>query len=78
VNGVAFSPDGATLATADGDGSIYLWDVATGKLTATLTDPNPDGGYGAYGVQGVAFSPGGGTLATADVDGSTYLWHQRG
>jgi len=25
VNWVAFSPDGHTLATADGNGSTYLW-----------------------------------------------------
>ncbi|MFI7465152.1 WD40 repeat domain-containing serine/threonine protein kinase [Nonomuraea sp. NPDC049646] len=34
---VAFSPDGATLAVADKDG-IRLWDAATGRAKATVTD----------------------------------------
>lgn len=33
VNVVAFSPDGSTLAAADGNDSVYLGNVATGKCS---------------------------------------------
>lgn len=73
VHGVAFSPtDGNIVAVAvtnsDGDGSTYVWNVATRKVTAVLTDP------GASGVDSVAFSPDGKSLA-ANGDGGTYLWN---
>ena len=75
AHSVAFSPDGTTLAATNSDsvtadhGTIRLWNVATGKLITTLTDP---GSHGAYSV---AFNPEGTILAVADANGSTYLWH---
>jgi WD40 repeat protein len=71
VNALAFSPDGKTLATGHGPvgavGWVKLWDVATGKVKATLE------GHTSI-VLAVAFSPDGGTLASAGQDGTVKLW----
>lgn len=64
VVGVAFSPDGALLATASDDRTARLWDVATGQTTRTLT------GH----FYGVAFSPDGTLLATTGSDRTARLW----
>jgi WD40 repeat protein len=47
-----------------------LWNVATGKLIATLNDPG-----GSKDIADVTFSPNGDALAAADLYGhNTYLW----
>jgi WD40 repeat protein len=65
---VAISPDGKTIASASGDGTVGLWDMATGEaLHAPLT-----GHTGA--VYSVAFSPDGRYLASGDFAGQVLLW----
>ena len=65
---VAFGPND-TLACGDRDGETFLWNTATTKNTATLTDSASQGG-----VFSVAFGPGG-ILATGENDGRTDLWN---
>jgi WD40 repeat protein/tRNA A-37 threonylcarbamoyl transferase component Bud32 len=62
---VAFSPDGSLLATGSG-ATVHVWDVATLKKVASLSDE-------AGQVQMVAFGPNG-RLATAGGDGIVRLW----
>jgi len=61
---LAFSPDGLTLAVGEQE-SIQLWDVATGHLSWTLTNP---------GNYRVAFSPDSQTIAVGSAGKGIRLW----
>ncbi len=71
VWGVAFAPDGRTLATASDDRTVRLWDLSDRDRPHPLGPPLT-GHTGA--VWGVAFAPDGRTLATTSDDRTVRLW----
>jgi len=66
VNGVAFSPDGAQMASASDDGTVRVWDVASGAELLVMEHPD-------Y-VNSVAYHPDGTVLASACDDGIVRVW----
>jgi WD40 repeat protein len=67
VVSAGFVPDGE-IAAADANGSIYLWDIATGHVAATLPDP------GHQGIATASFDRGGRFAVVAGHTGATYVW----
>src|SRR6266849_9894834 len=66
---IAFSPDGRTLASGSYDGSIKLWEVASGTLLWT--------GWHADSIYNVAFAPDGSLLASGGNDATVRLWDRQ-
>jgi len=71
VNAVAVTPDGRRLLTASHDGSIRVWDAATGAA-----GPSFDWDIGP--VTALAFSPDGLTCAAAGLNGNVVVWDADG
>jgi|GEM_PF-2577748 len=66
---MAFSPDGATLATANREGRIVLWSSDTGKSIRELKLPGA--------VYSLAFDATGRYLVTGNANGTAYLLRLR-
>jgi WD40 repeat protein/serine/threonine protein kinase len=67
VWGLAYSADGARLASASMDGTVKVWDATTGQVLHTLRGHNGE-------VMGVALSPDGKRLASVGFDQMMKVW----
>jgi WD40 repeat protein/tRNA A-37 threonylcarbamoyl transferase component Bud32 len=65
---IAFSPDGKQLASASGDGTIQLWELANSKILRTFSKGHADR------VTGLAFPPDGKRLASAARHENVKVW----
>jgi WD40 repeat protein len=63
---IAFSPDGATLAMGQIDGSDVIYDLRTGEQVVRFAN--------AGSTDSIGFSPDGKLLASSSLDGSVTVW----
>jgi WD40 repeat protein/serine/threonine protein kinase len=67
IRTVAFTPDGQTLVSGSGDGTVKLWDLGPWQ-------PGLQAFGHQAGVTALAFTPDGKTLATGSSDRTVKLW----
>jgi DNA-binding beta-propeller fold protein YncE len=75
---VAYGTDGF-LAVADANGNTYVWNTATGSVTATLTPPEGEHSqniaYGPNGTIAVADTACSGACLGGSVPSAVYVWN---
>jgi WD40 repeat protein len=69
IMSVAFSPDGRTMLTCSRDGTLKVWDVASGQERVKIE------GHDIYNaIFPVVFSPDGRLIASGSIAGAVRLW----
>ncbi|MFH0901743.1 MAG: WD40 repeat domain-containing protein, partial [Pseudomonadota bacterium] len=71
IYAVAFSGDGSLIATGNGDGTVRLWEAASGTPRGELFSGHTDS------VRGLAFDPSSQMLVSASLDRTVRLWDAR-
>jgi WD40 repeat protein len=75
INGLDFSPDGATLVSSGMNGTIKLWNLHTMQEVCTIPfDVKPAPGK-ELAVEGVGFTPDGDSLWAFSRNGALKSWH---
>jgi hypothetical protein len=68
--GIAFGPDGRTIAAASADDTVHVWDVASHReVGAPLRASDAP-------ATSVAFSPDGNLIASSGIDGAVAIWNR--
>jgi WD40 repeat protein/serine/threonine protein kinase len=70
LTGIAWNPDGSTIAVGSVSRAAYILDANTGEQRRVL-----EGHRDWIVLRGVRYSPDGRTLATASLDGTVKLWN---
>ena len=68
ASGLCWSPDGTRLAAGGSDGTIQVWNAATGERLFVYQ------GHGSFEVSAVAWSPDGKSIASGSRDGTMQIW----
>ena len=67
LNSIAWSPDGSRIVSGSEDGTVGIWDVATGENTRTLNGHTNE-------VNSVAWSPDGSQIVSGSWDNTVRIW----
>ena len=73
MRGVAFSPDGAVIASAGSDGPVEFWDAVSGAPRGSIM-PHPNPESEIAGSNWVGYALGGKTVVTLETDLAIHLW----
>lgn len=67
---VSSSPDGSYVAAGAAEGSLYIWNVLSGKVEKVLSK------HHSSSINAVAWSPAGSHVVTVDKGSKAVLWSE--